>query len=351
MIRSVVKSAVLGGLKHLGINAIERARRAKDLLVVTYHGVLPTDNAADRFGYENTVSAGEFDGHLRFLKRRFHPLSLADLLSCVRGERELPPRPALVTFDDGYRNNLTHAAPLLAKHGVPAIVFLSTAYIGERRILWPTELVERLLVWPLPTIALPGGEAEEPMPSALEGRRALAKRIVRDAKRRPARESAEYLEFVRSHTRLDPGLAEQDLYAFLTWDEVRTLSRMGVELGAHSVHHSILSRLSPEDLRDELRESKARIEHELGSECFSMAYPNGTSLDYSPEVIEAVRRSGYSLAFAVTNDFHRPGGDPFAVGRMVVPGHLPQVAFEAQASGTLLTLNHLLGRHPGAAGA
>ncbi len=351
MIRSLAKRATYLGLRCSGINALGRALRAKKLLVVTYHGVLREGHAGDRFGYENTVGTDEFDRHLGFLRRKFQPVALGDLLAWARGERELPPRAAFVTFDDGYRNNLTHAAPLLAKHGVPATVFVSTAYIGGTRILWPTELVERIVAWPLKEVESPGERGPLPVPAGLEARRALAKRIVREAKRQPSRKAAEYMEYLRSHSRLDPGLAADDLHAFLTWDEVRRLAGMGVDIGSHGVAHSILSRLSPEDLLQELRESKSRIEGELDTECASLAFPNGTAADWSAEVLEGARRCGYRLGFAVTNDFHPHAGNPMAIGRFVLPGHVPQEVFEAIASGSLLSLNHLLGRRPEGTGA
>jgi len=350
MSRSAVKRALFFSLRFFGVNALVRAAQGGNILVLTYHGVLPEKHTVDRFGYHNTVSVAEFDRHLRFLRRHFHLLGVRDLQECVRGGRKLPPHPAVVTFDDGYRNNLTYAAPVLVRHGVSAVVFVSTGYIGERRILWPTEIVLRVLQWPLARLAPPEGGGEAEVPADLHGRRELAGRICRGAKRQSAEEATKYLAYLRAHTRLDPGLASDDLHAFMTWDEVRELNRMGIDIGAHTVEHTILSRLTPEEFRRELRESKARVERETGTECFAMAYPNGTRLDFTPAVVAAARESGYTLAFTVTDDFHPAGGDPLAFNRMVVPGQVHQDVFEAHTCGSFRMLNMALGSRPEAAG-
>jgi peptidoglycan/xylan/chitin deacetylase (PgdA/CDA1 family) len=81
--------------------------------VLCYHGIVGEDRPDERFLYRNTISCRQFAVQLEFLRRHFHPISLADLIDCLQRRVLLHPRSVLVTFDDGYRNNLTNAAPLL----------------------------------------------------------------------------------------------------------------------------------------------------------------------------------------------------------------------------------------------
>jgi peptidoglycan/xylan/chitin deacetylase (PgdA/CDA1 family) len=316
----------------------------RKVLVLTYHGVLQESHAHDRFRYQNTVSLAEFDGHLRFLRRRFNPVRLSDVRAFVERRREPPPRSVLVTFDDGYRNNLKYAAPLLARHGVPAVVFLSTGLIGGRRLLWPDELAARVLRWPEGTIAKPDGSGTEAMPEAVDARRSLASRILGVCKQLPVDDLQSYLEYVRRDSSFDSTLPDSDVFAFLDWNEVRALRQYGIECGAHTVNHWILSRVPDTTLDSELVKSKRQIESELQTECFAMAYPNGCQADYNATVVDHVRRAGYALAFTMAGGFHDVQGDPLAFNRCPVPGHVDLAIFEAYASGTYRTMNRLLGR-------
>ena len=103
-----------------------------------------------------------------------------------------------------------------------------------------------------------------------------------------------------------PELASDDprLLATMTWDALR-----GVEVGSHGVTHAHLTRLSDEELRRELVESKEQIEDELGRACPDFAYPYG---EHDERVRAAVRAAGYERAYGLTSD----RSDPFALRRI-----------------------------------
>jgi peptidoglycan/xylan/chitin deacetylase (PgdA/CDA1 family) len=87
-----------------------------------------------------------------------------------------------------------------------------------------------------------------------------------------------------------------DELATLDWDSLRAVAHGGlIEIGSHTVSHAHLTRLADDDLRDELRESRAAIERELGRPCGFLAYPYG---EHDQRVREAVRSAGYLAAFA-----------------------------------------------------
>ena len=82
-----------------------------------------------------SVPTAAFAAQMTWLRERYAPIAVDDLLAARRGERALPRRAVLVTFDDGYRDNLEHAAPVLHRLGIPALIFLPTAFIGAARPL------------------------------------------------------------------------------------------------------------------------------------------------------------------------------------------------------------------------
>jgi peptidoglycan/xylan/chitin deacetylase (PgdA/CDA1 family) len=338
---SLVKEGLFRGLGISGVNALLHRRGRDRLLVLNYHGVVPEDRSRDRFGYQNTVSAAELDWHLRLLCRHFHPVSIGHVRNWVEGREALPSHPVLVTFDDGYRNNLTYAARLLKKHAVPAVVFLSTGYVGNNRMLWPSEIIQRVLRWPHASIVHPTGSPELPFPNSVDARRTLASQLCEAAKRMPDSRKEFYLDYLREHTSLGLGDTDEILHTFLNWDEVRALRQFGIDFGAHTVNHVICTQVSTEILDRELLQSKSDIERELGVECFSMAYPNGSPLDFSDSVIDRVRKVGYRLAFTLTNETHDRSIDPLKISRLQVPGHVSHATFEVRVCGTLAFLRKM----------
>src|SRR5438876_506278 len=84
--------------------------------------------------------AETFSGQIAWLSQNTSPISEADLVDCIERRRPFPKRATLVTFDDGYLDNFTQAAPILKRYRVPAIYFISTAALNQRELFWWDEL-------------------------------------------------------------------------------------------------------------------------------------------------------------------------------------------------------------------
>ncbi len=331
--RSILKDALLRSLSLAGITELAGLYRRRRMLVACYHGVVSRDCPPDsRAGYENTVSAREFEFQLETFARWFQ---FVDLAGAARWLADGPPAgkpPLLITFDDGYRNNLTLAAPILRKFGVPAAFFLTANYIGDTRVLWPIELLLRIQNSPGREIPLPGsGPAAIPQDS--DRRHALGRRIRGATKRMPNAERLAYLDCLRASTDLDADRIDREMNDFLSWKEARELAGMGFDIGSHTLEHPILSRLSASELAGELAGSRTRLEAEIGRPVTALAYPNGGPDDYNAAVVDEARQAGYRLAFAVGDSFHDRAGSPMEIRRMIIPGHLPADVFRFIASG------------------
>lgn len=332
-IRDSLKYAFFHLTRYTGLNYLVRQARGRGLLVLSYHGVVSKGHRNDRYLYRNTVSQREFEQQLVLLARLFRPIAPADLLAWAQGRATLPERAVLLTFDDGYRNNLTLAAPLLIKYGFPALISVPVGYIGQREILWPQEVEVRVLRWPRDTLPLPGNEPDRPLEKTLSARMALADYVRHRCKRLPDNARRSYLERLRQEPLDGTEDWDEELFGFLSWDDVRALRARGFEIGSHGVQHSILTRISPQELGRELGESKATIEREVGSECFCIAYPNGGPDDFSLEVTAQARATGYKLGFTVMGGLNAHRQYPLTLDRVPVPGHLPLSFFHGIISG------------------
>ena len=184
---------------------------------------------------------------MAFVARAYVVLTVEELVERMR--RRAVPRNALaITFDDGYRDNLTHAAPILARLGLPATVFLVTGAIASGEPLWFDRLAAAFKQAVTPAWRAPWGESlplETPAQrlAALGATLGRFKRLLNEERRR----SVEQVLLT-----LGTGDERPLKSLMLTWDDVQALMGLGIAIGAHTVSHPILSQLTPEEARAEV---------------------------------------------------------------------------------------------------
>lgn len=260
------------------------------LLVVAFHRVAREFDPYD----PETPDAARFVRQLDALAG-FDVVPLAAGLAALRAGR-LPRTSVAITFDDGYREQLEVAAPLLEARGYPSTVFVSSGFVGgpnmwHDRLLWA--LREGRVGARLDGVGLP-----EAVPAALEARRQLAARCIAAVKSLPmaARERA----VANVETVCEAPTAPR---LMLDVAELRALAaRPGVEIGAHTRLHPILAACELDEARAEIVDSRADLAQWLGEEVRLFAYPNGhEGRDFSSREVGLVREAGFS--HAVTSDW------------------------------------------------
>jgi peptidoglycan/xylan/chitin deacetylase (PgdA/CDA1 family) len=245
-----------------------------------------------------------------------------------------------VTFDDGYADNLQTAKPLLERYDVPASVFVVSGYVGNEREFWWNEL-ERLLLHPgtFPeTVCLrvngkvfewqlaesanysdddyrrhrgwrPGHPAPTPRHSLYYSLWILLGSLGEDDRRN-------VLDQLLAWSSADP--LGRPNYRPLSVAELLTLHQGRlIEIGAHTVTHPFLSRLTEALQRDEICRCKAWLESVLGSPVTTIAYPHG---DYTMATVNVVREAGFECACSTVFGSVRGYADRFQLPRIGVRG-------------------------------
>jgi peptidoglycan/xylan/chitin deacetylase (PgdA/CDA1 family) len=266
-------------------NALGRARFPGPV-VLCYHGLRRDDAPAHSMAFENLhVRASTFAGHCSVVREMCHPISLDDWRDAVAGRGALPDRPVLITFDDGYRSVLTIGAPVLQALGLPAVVFACTEPMQRRTLLW------------FDAVAASDGEA-----------------AVEAWKHRP------YGEWQAASASRAQAVTHEDPRALLTPAEIATLSgQPGIEIGAHTARHPILSCASRAEQFMEVEESRASLERWTGRPIRAFAYPNGRpGVDYNAATTSILGELGFDFSFTMRPSFALPGEPPFERSRFLV---------------------------------
>jgi peptidoglycan/xylan/chitin deacetylase (PgdA/CDA1 family) len=280
---SQLKRIAKRALRASGLERLALRWRRGNPLILMYHGVTRAAPRGLRNCEGKHVGLERFVEQLRFVKEHRRVLPLEDLVSGVLAGRDLRNTVA-ITFDDGYENNVTQAAPALADLGVPATFFLATGYVDSDRWMWVDRLEFALHGTERPALTLDGlGEVR------LDDKREALAALKRFAKQKPDEVVARLVAEVDGQcgTPTDP---PDDDYRFMTWAQARALRAGGFEVGAHTVNHPILSRVDVAQGEREMLESRDAIRREVGvcSEVF--CYPNGKASDYTPEIMERAAR-------------------------------------------------------------
>ncbi|MCC6792493.1 MAG: polysaccharide deacetylase family protein [Thermomicrobiales bacterium] len=297
------------------------------MLVLNYHRIgNPDASPFDRDVFSARQEA--FDRQVAFLKRSFDVITPADITDArARGRG----RYVMITFDDGYRDNVELAFPVLSAHNVPATFFICTGFIDRPRIAWWDEIAWMVRTSSAP--ALPAGEwfdAEIPLESA--DRTDAIRRALRRFKELPGERTSAYLDYLRSATGRTAG-DEIGTDLWMTWEMIRRLHTAGMTIGAHTVHHHLLGRLPDGDQEREIVESRDRIAAEIGIAPRAFAYPVGSKSAFNDATKRLLARHGFDFAFSFYGGFQRfEPFDPYDIRRAHV-GHIAtQPMFEAMVT-------------------
>jgi len=307
-----------------------RQRSPQALTILAYHRVLDIgDEDAFEFDVELvSASVAGFERQMRHVREHYVPLTFRDVLDRVENRVPLPRGACVVTFDDGYSDNYENAFPILRRLGIPATMFVSTGYLDSGETFWFDRVAHAVLRTRQPALAL-GGLPALDLARGTRARRSELVRLLRHLMRVPDRERVRLAQLAIA-TLLPDAPLRHAASAPMTWDHVSEMSRAGIEFGAHTVSHPVLSMLEPERLRGELRDSKQRIEQVLGQRVEVIAYPVGGRDAFSPEVQSAVRDAGYRLGVSYVPGTERPPQwDPFALRRIHVERYVDAAWFEA----------------------
>lgn len=302
-------------------------------VILMYHRV--TELAADPWGL--CVSPRHFAEHLEVLREHAVPLRLTRFAEdLARGY--IQKRAVVITFDDGYGDNVEQAFPLLERHGLPATLFVTTGILEDRREFWWDELEQLLLqsnrlppnlrltiggktsTWKL------GGDADYRSPDVWRNRHWRTWQAAPTRRHQtylsqwkrlfelPLTEKRSALEDLFAQAGMAPG--RRLTHRTVSAAEIAGLAQSDlVEIGAHTVTHAALSRLCAAEQWREIDQSKKHLEEVLGARVTSISYPHG---DYDKKTLGILRRVGFECACTTAQKTVRPSADPFRLPRIQV---------------------------------
>ena len=215
-------------------------------VIVAFHRVLETTAPSDPLSIDTRM----FECFCRFFAHHYHVVSLPELTRSLQTGGPLT-RQLAITFDDGYRDNFEHAAPILSKLSLPATFFVVTQWIGTDVVPW----------W--------------------------------DA-------------------------AASVRHPWMTWDDVRALTRLGFDIGAHTRTHVDLGQVTGNEAREEILGARLELQAQTGAAITSFAYPYGGPANFTERNRAVVKAAGFSCCCSGFGGVNASDSDPFRLRRVPI---------------------------------
>lgn len=308
------------------VTHVLRFLNRRKITILMLHGVAAAHEGPGWQPLWPRLTPGRLDTVLGQLARHYSFMSIDEAVEVIAGRKPPPKNGLVLTFDDGYRNNVTEALPVLRKHGVPAVFYIATGFVETGESYW----IDRL------DYALQQAPEEARLIEALGktydlrnlDRKGLAegyKRMRLGVKNSVPDDEQMLAEFDRISSELEQaaGTSVKDVIdadpfvAVATWQQLAEVAADGVEIGSHTVNHCRLTGIRHDEVAAQLAQSKTELEDRIDLPCKHFCYPNG---DHDAAVAALVDEAGYTSAVTTDNGLNSVGDDLMTLRRYPMPG-------------------------------
>jgi peptidoglycan/xylan/chitin deacetylase (PgdA/CDA1 family) len=274
--------------------------RKENLTVLGYHRIYPEPYGKYLFDIDIVSASPEmFDKQLRLIKKMdFKVINFYQLNEIYLRNKKIPSNTLIITFDDGYADNYAIASNILFSHGMTAVFFISTGYIGSSEGFWFEKLTYQIQRMNDKTLQINDGKISIHVHE--NNRREVIKQLIDIIKNNSEEYRIKILYEIDQQCEYNPDNYEQ--VKTLSWDQVKEMSQRGFEIGSHSVSHPFLTRVDDEKLTQELKKSKNQIEKICGKKVITIGYPFG---DYDNNVIQKAINCGYLFGCSYKHDISK----------------------------------------------
>ena len=270
---------------------LRRKITKSQIIILIYHRVGPKTNDWSI----NPLDEKIFEYQLNYLiQNNFEIVSLDNLSEMIIND-SIPEKTAVITFDDGYKDNYEFAFPILKKYNAPATIFLATGPIEQKKLFWWDEVNYALFYTDISSIDLDSvgnyklNSDDDKINAGINIIEKLKK--LNNSKKESLIEKIIDLSGVNIPQNLNK-------HNILSWNEIKRMNKKDIEFGAHTVNHPILTNISIEEAKWEILNSKNCIEENLETEIKSFAYPNG---DYNDKIASLVENLGFNfICFSIS---------------------------------------------------
>lgn len=302
--------AVCFTVYYSGLLRVVRYITRRHATIIMYHSITPMDNP---YIYpDNTVSPHNFKKQLEYIKRNYTVIGLDTMVRIVRGGKDPPPYSIALTFDDGYRDFIENALPVLDEHRLPATVFPITGLLNTGEAKWEDQLTSlvqgyggKLVAFNLP------GQSGVFKTSARDDWRHSVRRLNQRLLKASLEEREQTLRLLRARSD-----ETRPRIMMLARELTQLRGNHRITIGCHTHTHTSLGGLETSRVKHEASKSKRIIENITGVECTLFSYPFGKRDDFDRDVKKTLSDMGFAAALTTLRGRVTRNSDPYELRRI-----------------------------------
>ncbi|WP_078125521.1 polysaccharide deacetylase family protein [Leptospira alexanderi] len=293
---------------------------ANELTILLYHGVSDYNS----FGIENYcnkhISAASFRSQMEYISRYCTVLSMDEVCDLHLSGKDYPKNAVAVTFDDGFRNNFTIAAPILEEYKVPATFYITSGIVNTDIMFWVDQLEDCLNLCNKSSIKI---DLDKSTTFSLDGFENKEKALIEIKKYCKSVNSARKDEIVKQvvyETEILPSVSHSKNYEKIDWQQLKDLSKNPLFIiGGHSMYHNVLTSFdSEEKLNLDICLSIDLLSYNLGFNLTHYAYPEGQYSHYNESVVRILKKKGIICSPSAVHGTNNKNVDLFSLKRIMV---------------------------------
>jgi len=332
ILQIIAKVSYYLGLTHLSRFCFSRKNK---IIILMYHRISDINNCD--LDLDIVVTPKEFERQMEYISKNYNPISFNELMECLENKKNLLGNSVIVTIDDGYKDCYMNAYPILQRYKVPATLFLATNYIDSQELYWWDKVAYAINKTNLSSFSVPelGTYTLRSRIQRAEAIRNILKKLkkMKDGdKNKIVNELVQMLK-----VEIDNEVTKE---LFLTWEEIKEMSENGMDFGAHTCSHAILTRVPFEQAKNEIIKSKSVIEGQINKKVDFFAYPGGTINDFDERIKETLKNDGFKAAVTTIHGINKLNSeiDLYSLKRIDINANIGMYLFKLELTGMLDSL-------------
>ena len=290
------------------------------LYILLYHGVTSIKSKGIENSSNKHIDTNTFDKHMAFIKKNYPVLSMDEVVNIYRKNKKIKGEYFVITFDDGFKNNFTNAYPILLKHSIPAIFYITTGIVNSNKLFW-VDKIECCINHTKKkyfNIKILDKEYSFDLSNNSSKLRALSK-IKKMCKLIPKETKNSVIKNLSNILNITPSVKYSKNYETLTWANIRKMNKNRlITFGAHTEEHDILAYLERKEMKKQISKSINKLSSKILEKVKHFSYPEGQKNHFNEEIIDFLKKQDISCSPSAINGISTSKDNLFNLKRIMV---------------------------------
>lgn len=288
-----------------------------EFVIFIFHGVIDSNSYQIRNYTKKHIYKNEFVEILNILTNKGNGISIEEMMYCLNNKKKFPKFSYVMTFDDGFENNYSVAAPILESYKVPSIFYISTDFVENNSMSWIDKIEYGLEISNKGKVKLSWEDSESYF-FDIKSKVGILKKIRNHVKSNTSFDINKFVSDIYEQLKINEiNSLETNLDKKLSWKQIIDLNNNEYfQVGGHSHNHLSLTSFNEKDLNFQINKSISLFKEKAKIDLQYYSYPEGQTVDFNDLVIQKLKNNGIRCCPAATHGINNLSSDPFRLHRI-----------------------------------